>query len=137
MSRLRSIRVPEPWTAPQRAVICALLCAMLAYLAIRWWLNPMYVSDPQPRDPPRAIELADRIDPNTADTPTLAALPMIGEKRAREIVAYRERFLRDHPGKAAFTRPEDLYRIKGFGVAIVAQIQPYLLFPDHAPTTRP
>ena len=110
---------------------------MLGYLAIRWWLNPMYVSDPQPRDPPRAIELADRIDPNTADAATLAALPMIGEKRARDIVGYRERFLKDNPGKVAFQRPQDLYRIRGFGVAIVAQIQPYLLFPDKAPATRP
>jgi hypothetical protein len=125
------------WTAPQRGVIIGLLVAILIYLAVRWWLNPLYVSDPQPRDPPRAVELADRIDPNTADWQTLAALPIIGQKRAREIVAYREKFVANNPGKLAFARIDDLYRMKGFGTAIVAQIEPYLIFPRQPPTTRP
>jgi hypothetical protein len=114
-----------------------LLSLLLVWLLVRWWLNPVYVSDPQPRDPPRALELADRIDLNTADEQMLSALPMIGPRRARDIVAYRQRFTRDNPGQPAFARLEDLYRIRGFGPAIVAQLQPYLIFPRRTPTTAP
>ena len=79
------------WTAPQRRVLLVLLTIMLVFLAGRYACNSRYVSDPQPDLPPRYDELADRIDPNTADWQTLAALPGIGERRARDIVGYRER----------------------------------------------
>jgi hypothetical protein len=126
----------EPWTAKQRRVLIVLLSVLLVYLTIRLIRNPMDVSDPQPRHPPRATELADRIDPNTADWQTLAALPMIGEKRAREIIAYRERYVAQNPGEIAFTRLEDLMRIKGFGHSMIAHMEPYLTFPAPA-TTAP
>jgi DNA uptake protein ComE-like DNA-binding protein len=133
----RRRRAPWVWTAPQRGVIVFLLVAMLVYLAARYLRNPMFVSDPQPRDPPRAVELADRIDPNTADWQTLAALPMIGQKRARDIIAYRERFAAQNPGKPAFSRIEDLYRVRGFGVSMVEHMRPYLTFPRRSPTSVP
>jgi DNA uptake protein ComE-like DNA-binding protein len=114
----------------------ALLCLLLVYLLVRLWMNPSYVSDPQPPVPARAAEVENRIDPNTADWSTLAALPQIGERRARDIVAYREQFVAQNPGQVAFARPEDLYRIRGFGVAIVALIEPYLIFPSTQPSTR-
>jgi DNA uptake protein ComE-like DNA-binding protein len=123
------------WSASQSSVLIGLLLLILIYLIARLIMNPVYVSDPQPRVPARADELADKIDPNTADWQTLAALPIIGEKRARDIVAYRERFVAENPGKTAFTRPEDLYRIRGIGDAMLSQIQPYLTFP--ATTTQP
>ena len=82
----------------------------------------------------RFHDLADRIDPNDADWVTLAALPNIGEKRAKEIIAYRERFVSENPEQRAFTRAEDLLRIKGFGNAMVAQLRAYLIFPA---TTQP
>jgi DNA uptake protein ComE-like DNA-binding protein len=110
---------------------------VLIYLAIRLIRNPGYVSDPQPGDPPRAAELADRIDPNTADVATLAALPTIGHRRAQDIVDYRERFVAQNPGKVAFTRVEDMVRIKGFGIAMIEHVRPYLTFPKQPPTTRP
>jgi hypothetical protein len=126
------------WTAPQRGVIIILLAAMLVFLAIRLTRNPVYVPDPQPRDPPRAHELADRIDPNTADWTLLAALPMIGEKRARDIVAYREGHAQHHPGEPAFRRIEDLMRIKGFGTAMIGHLRPYLVFgAPHPPASQP
>jgi hypothetical protein len=131
----RWLRLPQPWTAPQRGVLIALVSGILIYLVLRLVLNPSYVSDPQPHEPPRAKEVEDRIDPNTADWATLAALPQIGEKRARDIVTYREQFVAEHPGRAAFTRPEDFYRMKGFGNAMVAQIEPYLIFPKQNPST--
>src|SRR6478735_1607691 len=96
------------WTLPQRRALLVLLVALLAFLVVRYALNPVYVSDPQPERPVRYDELADRIDPNTADWAALAALPGIGEKRARDIVAYREDARRSAPDGIVFARPEDL-----------------------------
>jgi DNA uptake protein ComE-like DNA-binding protein len=116
--------------------LIALLSFIFVYLLIRLIGNPTYVSDPQPRQGARAAEVEDRIDPNTADWSTLAALPQIGERRARDIVAYRERFAAENPGKPAFTRPEDFYRVRGFGTAMVQLMAPYLIFPTSQPSTQ-
>ena len=130
--------LPQPWTAPQRGVLISLLCTMLGYLVIRLIVNPVYVSDPQPLASPRAPDLEDRIDPNTADWQTFAVLPGIGEKRARDIIAYREKYVSEHPGELAFARTSDLTRIKGIGTGILSQIEPYLgISPNELPSTRP
>jgi hypothetical protein len=92
-------------------------------------MHPTYVSDPPPFEPARAAELADRIDPNTADIPTLAALPMIGMKRAQDIVEYREQCLAAHPNELAFRQPRDLMNVHGIGEATVESLGEYLLFP--------
>ena len=127
-------RIPVPWTENQRKVILWIVAILVGYGAIRLFFNRAYVSDPQPLLPPRAVRVADKIDPNVADAPTLAALPMIGEKRAADIVAYRERVARDYPGEVAFKSPDDLLKIRGIGASIVDQISPYLMFPT---TIRP
>jgi hypothetical protein len=124
------------WTLPQRRALLVLLVALFAFLVARYAFNPAYVSDPQPERPARADELADRIDPNTADWAMLAALPGIGERRARDIVAYREDARRNAPGGVVFARKEDLLRIKGIGFAMVEAIEPYLTFPPEPATTR-
>ena len=113
---------------------------MLAYLVIRLMLNPAYVSDPQPLRPSRYDELADKIDPNTADWQTLAALPALGERRAKTIVEYRESFVKQHPERLAFEEPEDLLLVRGIGNAMLATLRPYMLFPSDAaaqPSTAP
>ncbi|MGH7177716.1 MAG: ComEA family DNA-binding protein [Tepidisphaeraceae bacterium] len=125
------------WSPAQRSAISVLTIGLLGLILLRYALNPQFVSDPQPAVPDRAADLADRIDPNTADWQTLAALPMIGEKRARDIVAYRERYLARHPAGVAFAHPTDLMSIRGIGVSTLAQIRPFLVFPTTAPTTRP
>ena len=122
------------WTLPQRRALLGLLFALLAFLVFRYALNPVYVSDPQPERPARADELADRIDPNTAEWTDLAALPGIGEKRARDIVAYREGTKREAPGRVVFARREDLLRIKGIGPAMLEALDPYLIFPPVSAT---
>ena len=127
--------MPEPWTSPQRGVLIVLLSALLVYLIVRAITNPSYVSDPQPLLPARALELEDRIDPNTANWNTLAAMPNIGEKRAKDIIAYRERFVVEHPGQVAFTKATDLLRIRGIGSAMLSQIEPYLIFPAEKRST--
>ena len=123
------------WTPSQRRVLFVFLVALLAGLSLRHACHPVYVSDPQPDEPARFHDLADRIDPNTADTQALSALPGIGEKRARDIIAYRDRVKAEQPGRPVFERPADLLRIKGIGMAMLTGMEPYLIFPG-APTTR-
>ncbi len=133
-------RLPlEVWTGSQRGVLIALLGCLLTYLVVRSLLNPIYVSDPQPARPPRYDDLADRIDPNTADWQSLAALPGLGEKRAKTILEYREAFTTKNPGHPAFGEPEDLLLVHGIGDAMLATLRPYLMFPPppNSTTTRP
>jgi competence ComEA-like helix-hairpin-helix protein len=130
--------IPPPWTASQRSVLIGLLLILATYISIRWFFNRQYVSDPQPAVPSRYDELADRIDPNTADVATLAALPTIGEKRAKDIVAYRDKWHHDGRKGQPFERLDDLLKVQGIGAATVAQLKPYLLFPElRQATTRP
>jgi DNA uptake protein ComE-like DNA-binding protein len=129
-------RLTEPWTASQRGVLIGLVGLLLAYATFVYFRNPTYVADPMPATPPGAAELEDRIDPNTADWATLAALPNIGEKRARDIVAYRDQAQRERPGEIVFHSSDALTRVRGIGPAIASQIAPYLRFPD-APATAP
>ncbi len=122
------------WTPSQRRVLIGSLCCLLVYLVGRYALHPVHISDPQPQQAPRAGELADRIDPNVADWQTLAALPALGEKRAKTIVTYRENFLRQHPHRRAFEEAEDLLFIHGIGPSMLETLRPFLFFP---PTTGP
>ena len=127
-------RPPQVWTASQRGVLIALLGGLTVYLIIRLILNPAYVSNPQPARPPRYAELADKIDPNTADWQSLAALPALGEKRAKTIIEYRESFTKQHPDHLAFEEPEDLLLVRGIGPSMLATLRPYMLFPSDAAT---
>ena len=102
--------VPEPWTSPQRVVILLFLAGLLIYGSVRLLLNRAYVSNPQPVTPARAAD----------------------------IVAYRERYVREHPGDVAFKSLEDLLKIRGIGVATIEQLRPYLIFPKpNRPATQP
>ena len=125
------------WSYSQRRVLLVLLSILCVALIVRYALNPVYVSDPQPAVPARYGELADKIDPNTADWQALAALPGIGERRARDIVAYRERVRGGDPSRVVFDAPGDLLYVKGVGAAMVSALQPFLVFPPStAPATR-
>jgi hypothetical protein len=125
------------WSDSQRRVLLVLLGLLFAFLLTRYACNTMYVSDPQPEMPLRYHELADRIDPNTVDWQTLAALPGIGERRARDIVEYRERKRAEarDPALVVFDGPGDLLYIRGIGPALIEAMQPHLLFPS--PSSQP
>ena len=127
---------PQLWTHGQRVALLAMIAALFVYLAIRYFANPAYVSNPQPSEPIRASELLDRIDPNTADVATLAALPTLGEKRAKLIVDFRESRRANKSNAVVFERLEDLLRIRGIGAATIDQLRPFLTFPTTAPTTN-
>jgi DNA uptake protein ComE-like DNA-binding protein len=129
------LQAPQLWTYGQRVALLVIVAALLIYLAIRYLLNPVYVSNPQPAQPSRAAELVDRIDPNTADVDTLAALPTLGVQRAKLIVDYREARRAKTPNAVVFERLEDLLRIKGIGAATIDQMRPYLTFPTTQPAT--
>lgn len=124
------------WTIPQRRALIVVCLALVAYISVRFFLNRRYVSDPQPDASELAQDLEDKIDPNTADAPTLAVLPLIGEKRAADIVAYREEYLRKYPGKIAFKSLDDLGEIRGIGPSTLMQVKPYLVFATVPPTTQ-
>lgn len=124
------------WTQKQRTVLACVVLVLLGIMGFVAVRNRIYLPDPLPDEGSRQHQLADRVDPNTADWAALAALPVIGEKKAKDIVAYRDRFIQDRPGELAFTQPSDLQKVKGIGPATVAAIEPYLAFPA-APTTQP
>jgi hypothetical protein len=132
---------PEPrewgWNLSQRRALLLLLSILLIAFCIRLAMNRQFVPTPQPPQGARAAELATRIDPNTADWQTLAAIPGLGEKRAKEIVAFRDRMLARRPGYPVSTRAKDLILVRGIGPATVANIEPYLVFTPESLPTRP
>jgi hypothetical protein len=123
-------------TLPQRRALLFLLSILFIILAARLACNPTFVSNPQPERPPRFDQLADRLDPNTADVNDLIALPTLGEKRAEAIVEFREKQRARGRPEPIFHTAEDLLAIKGFGPATVDTMRPYLTFPPgHSSTT--
>jgi competence protein ComEA len=66
-----------------------------------------------------AAKLSGVVNVNTASAQQLSMLPGIGDARAREIVAARQK-------QGGFKRVEDLLAIKGIGEAGLAKLRPYL-----------
>lgn len=122
------------WIGPQRRALVFLLSLLLAFLAIQTFRNRTYVPNPQPPEGSRAGELASRIDPNAADWQTLAAIPTVGEKRAKAIVAYRERARAGRPDAVVFRNASDLTLVRGIGGATAENLGPYLFFPGDPAT---
>jgi len=119
------------WTARQRGMLIVLVAGLALLMAVRYALNPVRVDEPPPLGGARAAELLDRLDPNTADAESLAALPVLGLAIAQRIVEYREAFHAQHPNQRAFARPQDLTKVKGIGPATAAQIERHLWFPGN------
>ena len=124
------------WPLAQRRALVSLLSLLLACLAIRFALNRSCVPGPQPPEGSRAAELASRVDPNSADWQTLSAIPTLGPKRAKEIVAFRDRTRATRLAAVVFRSPTDLLQVRGIGPATMENLRPYLIFPSDGPTTR-
>jgi DNA uptake protein ComE-like DNA-binding protein len=116
------------WTLSQRRALIAIFGLVFLTLAVRAWLWPVYLGPSQDSPGPRAAELADRIDPNTATAAELSTIPQLGPARAQALVTYRKQFVLQHPGRRPFHGPQDLTNIKGIGTAIAAKLAPYLIF---------
>ncbi len=121
------------WSPTHRAVVLLLLTGLAVLAAVRLLSHPTQLPDELPASAPRAHELADRLDPNVASWEELAALPNIGEKRARDIIDYRDAQLQRSPDRLPFNKPQDLQNVRGIGPAITNQLMPYLVFPNPTP----
>src|SRR4051812_35689411 len=95
------------WTLSQRRALLVLLALLTLVLGVRSACSPAYVGNPQPEQPHRADQLADRVDPNTADLNTLIAIPQLGEKRARAIIEFRDKQRKRRPGRPVFQTASD------------------------------
>lgn len=127
---------PIGWTPTQRRALLVLLCVFLLGLGFEYVRNRAYVADPQPARGARYDELMSQLDPNTADWRSLAAIPGLGEKRAKAIVAYREHKRQADPDATVFKSAADLRHVRGIGPAMVENLRPYLTFSpaEHAST---
>ena len=75
-----------------------------------------------------AIELENRINPNTAPVESLVRLPALGASRAGAIVAYRKSFNWANGARAAFECADDLQKISGIGPKTVQQMSNWIEF---------
>ena len=114
---------------PQRRIITILLGLLIAYGVTGLILNPVYIADPQPPTGDRSSELADRLDPNTASAADFAAIPGLGDARAKAIVTRRDTVLARDPTTVPFRSPDDLFYVPRFGRSMVEQAKPFLVFP--------
>ena len=121
------------WTPRQRLALSLLILLILSYLLVLYINHPSRISTPQPTKAPRALDLEDQLDPNTARASDLAALPNLGPAMARKIIEDRDHFQKDHPHQAPYQKLEDLMRIKGIGPATLENLRPYLRFPATQP----
>ena len=120
----------------QRRTITAALFVAIVWGGWRLYHNLVTIPDPQSPQGDRYADLADRIDPNTAEAADLATIPGLGAKRAKTLVEWRTTAQQREGQAVVFRRPEDLYKVKGIGPALVDQMRPYLIFPTTNPTTR-
>lgn len=87
--------------------------------------TPVVLPTPTPEEK-SPVEKGEKININTADAETLQLLPGIGEKRARDIIAYRT----EH---GAFRIPEDLTRVSGIGESTLAELIDFITTQEGAP----
>lgn len=124
------------WTLPQRRALIVLLSILFLVLIVQLAFNRSFVPA-HPTNGARAAELATRLDPNTADWQALAAIPNLGEKRAKDIVAHRDRVRAAKPGVVVFKTVYDLRVIRGIGPATVEKLREFMIFPGENPASLP
>lgn len=122
------------WTAVRLEKVTLLVTALFAAVTLLWFLLPR--SDPavptavdtahslravEVREMPEApgILEGEVLDLNTASEADLTRLPGIGEKRAADIVAWRE-------AGGGFAAKEELMEISGIGEGTYEKIAPYV-----------
>jgi DNA uptake protein ComE-like DNA-binding protein len=96
---------------------------MCLLLALGFAAEALHGSAPHP-----AARAGEKVNPNDAPVASLMRLPRIGLTRARTISACRDDFARQGGRGPAFTRAEDLQRVRGIGPGIVEDLRPCLQF---------
>lgn len=111
----------------ERAILCLTAVFCVASLAIlrqevravpNVEVSVSRTAPPEQVEEEHALMDGERINVNTADLFDLQRLPGIGEKRAGDIVAYREE-------NGGFTCMEELLLIPGIGEKTLEKIRPY------------
>ena len=90
-----------------------LTAVLLVFVGARFALHQSPERSPLP--------LTAAVNPNTASLQELAALPGVGQTRARAILAYRQTH-------GPFKRLQDLDPIPGFGPATLELLAPHVTF---------
>jgi len=125
------------WTRRQRIGLGMLLSLLLIVLTIQYIRRPFRLDEGAVLVNGTEVTLPQRIDPNTADERELSRVPHIGETLAAKIIEWRDARKPTAPGGIVFRQPGDLDPIPGIGKKLIAEMQPFLKFPDDAPTTEP
>lgn len=99
-----------------------------ALLLLQGFYRPTRI-DRSPGVGARAGEVLVGIDPNTASLEDLVAVPHLGERRARAIIATREKLMQASPGQPAFRVPADLEAVPGIGPVLRESMTPFFRFP--------
>ncbi len=73
-------------------------------------------------------QLANRINPNTANWSQLALLPGIGPQTSQKIIAYRQSRKRADSNGIAFECINDLQKVKSIGPKTAMKCKEYLIF---------
>ena len=111
----------ETMSAPRQRRFLALAAAAAACvvgLALWYAVPPAPVQD-VPASAPEALRESFRVDLNTAGVDELMTLPGIGEKRAEDIIAYRQ-------ANGPFRIPEELTEVPGIGEGILEGLIDYV-----------
>ncbi|CCQ12380.1 Late competence protein ComEA, DNA receptor [Pseudoalteromonas luteoviolacea B = ATCC 29581] len=86
------------------------------FATIALFLLPVYASSLSAKSEVKTVEVATKVNINTAGVAQLSTLPGIGEKKARDIIQYREQ-------NGQFKTLEQLQSVKGIGPKLLARIK--------------
>lgn len=118
---MKSFRVLEALDISRKEflVLCILFSTLFAGILLKYFLDSHIGSEDIKilRQDPQEIRL--QLDVNSAEWYELVALPKIGEKKAKAIVEYRQKY-------GPFSSPEDLLKVKGISPEVLEEIRGYL-----------
>lgn len=73
-------------------------------------------------------EMQFKINPNSANAPSLERLAGIGPARAKAIIDYRQKYTNKTGQNRVYKKPSDLMKVHGIGPKTVEKIKPFLVF---------